>query len=138
MLQDCLLILHILTQIMTLNYYGIKMTFIGKSLAILMHFIANTIVLFLLLYCIFAWKHSGFKVHFLIALFHLDKLIIVCIDFATTVVHFVILYKAFLTILISVNVCTILAETISMLTIVRTTTNLTQQQNSMHEMHEIE
>ena len=135
MLQDCLLILHILTQIMTLNYYTIKITFIGKSLTVLMHFIANTLVLFLLLYCIFSWKHCGFKVHFLIALLHLIKLIIVCIDFATTVMRFVILYAAFLTTLISVNVCTILAETISMLTIVRTTTNLTQQ--NMHELHGI-
>ena len=138
MLQDCLLILHVLTQIMTFNYYAIEVTFVSKSLSVLLHFIANTIVLFLLLFCIFAWKSCGFKVHFCIVLLHIAKLTIVCINFAITTVHFVILYKAFLTILISVNVCTILAETISMLTIVRTTTNLTQQQNSMHEMHEIE
>ena len=136
MLQDCLLILHTLTQIMTLNYYAIQISFIGKSVTVLMHFIANTLVLFLLLYCIFAWKHCGFKVHFLITLLHLVKLIIFCIDFATTMVHFAILYKIFLTILISTNVCTILAETVSIFTIVRKTTNLTQQ-NSMHEMHKI-
>ena len=92
MLQDCLLILHILTQIMTFNYFAI-------------------------------------------VLLHIAKLTIVCIDFASTTVHFITLYKAFLTILISVNVCTILAETISMFHIVRTNTNLTQQ--NMHELHEI-
>ena len=135
MLQDCLLILHVLTQIMTFNYYAIEVTFVSKSLSVLLHFIANTIVLFLLLFCIFAWKNCGFKVHFSIALFHIIKLIIVCIDFATTTVHFVILYKAFLTILISVNVCTILAESISMFHIAKTNTNLTQQ--NILELHEI-
>ena len=135
MLQDCLLILHILTQIMTFNYYAIKVTFISKSLSVLMHFIANTTVLFLLLYCIFAWGNCGFKVHFSIVLLHVAKLTIVCIDFALTTVHFITLYKAFLTILISVNVCTILAQSISMFHIVKTNTNLTQQ--NMHELHEI-
>ena len=120
MLQDCLLILHVLTQIMTFNYYAIEVTFVSKSLSVLLHFIANTIVLFLLLFCIFAWKSCGFKVHLCIVLLHIVKLTIVCIDFALTTVHFIILYKAFLTVLITVNVCTILAESISMFYILKT------------------
>ena len=133
MLQDCLLILHVLTQIMTFNYYAIEVTFVSKSLSVLLHFIANTIVLFLLLFCIFAWKSCGFKVHFCIVLLHIAKLTIVCINFAITTVHFVILYKAFLTVLITVNVCTILAESISMFYILKTHTNITQQ--DVHELH---
>ena len=88
MLQDCLLILHVLTQIMTFNYYAIEVTFVSKSLSVLLHFIANTVVLFLLLFYIFAWKSCGFKVHFCIVLLHIAKLTIVCINFAITTVHF--------------------------------------------------
>ena len=135
MLQDCLLILHVLTQIMTFNYYAIEVTFVSKSLSVLLHFIANTIVLFLLLFCIFAWKSCGFKVHFCIVLLHIAKLTIVCINFAITTVHFIILYKAFLTVLITVNVCTILAESISMFYILKTHTNVTQQ--DVHELHQL-
>ena len=135
MLQDCLLILHVLTQIMTFNYYAIEVTFVSKSLSVLLHFIANTIVLFLLLFCIFAWKSCGFKVHFCIVLLHIAKLTIVCINFAITTVHFVILYKAFLTVLITMNVCTILAESISMFYILKTHTNVTQQ--DVHELHQL-
>ena len=135
MLQDCLLILHVLTQIMTFNYYAIEVTFVSKSLSVLLHFIANTIVLFLLLFCIFAWKSCGFKVHFCIVLLHIAKLTIVCINFAIRTVHFLILYKAFLTVLITVNVCTILAESISMFYILKTHTNVTQQ--DVHELHQL-
>ena len=63
------------------------------------------------------------------------KLTKVCIDFALITVHFIILYKAFLTILISVNVCTILAESISMFYILKTHTNVTQQ--DVHELHQL-
>ena len=135
MLQDCLLILHVLTQIMTFNYYAIEVTFVSKSLSVLLHFIANTILLFLLLFCIFAWKSCGFKVHFCIVLLHIAKLTIVCINFAITTVHFVILYKSFLTVLITMNVCTILAESISMFYILKTHTNVTQQ--DVHELHQL-
>ena len=135
MLEDCQLILHVLTQIMTFNYYAIEVTFVSKSLSVLLHFIANTIVLFLLLFCIFAWKSCGFKLHFCIVLLHIAKLTIVCINFAITTVHFVILCKAFLTVLISVNVCTIIAESISMFHIVKTNNNLTQQDT--HELRQL-
>ena len=135
MLQDCLLIMHTLTQIMTFNYYAIQVTFVSKSLSVLMHFIANTIVLFLLLFCIFAWKSCGFKVHFCIVLLHIAKLTIVCINFAITTIHFVILFKSFLTVPITVDVCTILAESISMFYILKTHTNVTQQ--DVHELHQL-
>ena len=135
MLQDCLLIFHVLTQIMTFNYYAIEVTFVSKSLSVLLHFVANTIVLFLLIFCIFAWKRCGFKLHFCIVLLHIAKLTIICIIFAITSVHFVILYRSFLTILITMNVCTILAECISMLYTLKTHTNVPQQNE--HELQNL-
>ena len=135
MLQDCLLILHVLTQIMTFNYYAIEVTFVSKSLSVLLHFIANTIVLFLLLFCIFAWKKCGFKLHFCIILLHIAKLTIICIYFAITKVHFVILYRSFLTVLIAMNVCTILAKCMSMVYTLKTHTNVPQQ--DVHELQQL-
>ena len=114
MLQDCLLILHVSTQILTFNFYTIQVTFVSTSISVILHFVANTIVLFLLIFCIFAWKRCGFKLHSCIALLHIAKLIIICIHFALTEVHFVLLYRSFFTVLIVMNVCTILAECMSM------------------------
>ena len=135
MLQDCLLILHVLTQIMTFNYYAIEVTFVSKSLSVLLHFIANTIVLFLLIFCIFAWKKCGFKLHFCIILLHIAKLTIIFINFAITKVHFVILYRSFLTVLIAMNVCTILAKCMSMVYTLKTHTNVPQQ--DVHELQQL-
>ena len=135
MLQDCLLILHVLTQIMTFNYYAIEVTFIITSISVLLHFIANTLVLLLLVFCIFAWKRCGFKVHLCIVLLHIVKLTIVCIDLALTAVHFIILYRAFLTVLITLNACTILAKSISLFYLLKTHTNVTQQ--DVHELQQL-
>ena len=134
MLQDCLLILHVSNQILTFNFYAVQVTFVGTSISDIMHFVANTIVLFLLIFCIFAWKRCGFKLHSCIALLHIAKLIIICIHFALTKVHFVILYKSFLAVLLGMNACTILAECMSMVYTLRTHTNLPQQEHELQNL----
>ena len=73
--------------------------------------------------------------HFCIVLLHIAKLTMICINFAITTVHFVILYKSFLTVLITMNVCTILAESISMLYTLKTHTNVPQQNE--HELQNL-
>ena len=127
MLKDCLIVVNTLNQIMALNYYAITITFTDQTKTVLMHFIGNTLAFFLLFYCIFSWKQCGFKVHFLIILLNLVKLVIICIDFATTMVHFALLYKVFLAILLSTNVCVILAETVCMFLMVKSTSHIPQQ-----------
>ena len=59
----------------------------------------------------------------------------ICIHFAFTKVHFVILYRSFLTVLIAMNVCTILAECILMLYTLKTHTNVPQQNE--HELQNL-
>ena len=135
MLQDCLLILHVSTQILTFNFYAIQVTFVSTSISVILHFVANTIVLFLLIFCIFAWKRCGFKLHSCIALLHIAKLIIICINFASTEVDFAILYRSFLTVLIAMNVCYILAECMLMLYTLKTHTNVPQQNE--HELQNL-
>ena len=134
MLQNCLIILHVSNQILTFNFYAIQITFVGTTIPDIMHFVANIIVLFLLIFCIFAWNRCGFKLHSFVTLLHVAKLVIICIHFAFTKVHFVILYKSFLTVLIGMNACTTLAECMSMVYTLRKHTNLPQQEHELQNL----
>ena len=128
MLQDSLIILHVSSQILTFNLYAIQVTFVGTTILDIMHFVANIIVLLLLIFCIFAWNRCGFILHSLVALLHVAKLVIICIHFALTKVIFVILYKSFLAVLLGMNACTILAECMLLYTL-KKHTDLPQQQH---------
>ena len=133
MLQDFLIILHVSSQILNFNLYAIQVTFVGTTILDIMHFVANIIVLLLLIFCIFAWNRCGFKLHSFVALLHVAKLVIICIHFALTKVHFVILYKSFLAVLLGMNACTILAECMSMYTL-KKHTNLPQQEHGLQNL----
>ena len=130
MLQDFLIILHVSSQILNFNLYAIQVTFVGTTILDIMHFVANFIELLLLIFCIFAWNRCGFKFHSLVALLHVEKLVIICIHFALTKINFVILYKSFLAVLLGINACTILAECMLMYTI-KKHTNLPQQKHEL-------
>ena len=133
MLQDFLIILHVSSQILNFNLYAIQVTFVGKTILDIMHFVANFIELLLLIFCIFAWNRCGFKFHSLVALLHVAKLVIICIHFALTKIIFVILYKSFLAVLLGINACTILAECMLMYTI-KKHTNLPQQEHGLQNL----
>ena len=134
MLQDFLIILHISSQILNFNLYAIQVTFVGTTILDIMHFIANFIELLLLIFCIFAWNRCGFKLHSFVALLHVAKLVIICIHFALTKVHFVILYKSFLAVLLGMNACTILAKCMSMVYTLTKHTNLPQQEHELQNL----
>ena len=134
MLQDSLTILHVSSQILTFNLYAIQVTFVGTTILDIMHFVANIIVLLLLIFCIFAWNRCGFILHSLVALLHVAKLVIICIHFALTKVIFVILYKSFLAVLLGMNACTILAECMSMVYTLKKHTNLPQQEHELQNL----
>ena len=136
MLQDFLLILHVSTQILTFNFYAIQVTFVGTKIHDIMHFTTNSIELLLLIYCIFAWNRCGFKIHSLIVFLQLEKLVIVCIHFTFTDTIFVILYRSFLTVLLAVNSCTILAECMLLCKIHKKYTNIPQQ-HELNILHDI-
>ena len=133
MLQDILIILHVSNQILTFNFYAIQVSFVGTTILDIMHFVANIIVLLLLIFCIFAWNRCGFILHSLVALLHVAKLVIICIHFALTKVNFVMLYKSFLAVLLGINACTILAECMLMYTI-KKHTNLPQQEHGLQNL----
>ena len=132
MLQDSLIILHVSSQILTFNLYAIQVTFVGTTVLDIMHFVANFIVLLLLIFCIFAWNRCGFILHSLVALLHVAKLVIICIHFALTKVNFVMLYKSFLAVLLGINACTILAECMLLYTL-KKHTNLPQQEHELQD-----
>ena len=136
MLQDFLIILHICTQILNLNLYAIQMTFIGIKIHDIMHFATNSLEILLLIYCIFAWNRCGLKIHSLIVLFQIEKLVIVCIHFTFTDTIFVILYRSFLTVLLAVNSCTILTECMLLCKIHKKYTNIPQQ-HELNILHDI-
>ena len=131
MLQDFLIILHFCNQILNLNLYAIQVTFIGTKIHDIMHFATNSIEILLLIYCIFAWNRCGLKIHSLIVLFQIEKLVIVCIHFTLTKTIFVILYNSFLAVLLGINACTILVECILLYTLHNKHTNLPQQQHEL-------
>ena len=133
MLQDFLIILHVSSQILNFNLYAIQVTFVGTTILDIMHFVANFIELLLLIFCIFAWNRCGFKFHSLVALLHVEKLVIICIHFALTKIIFVILYKSFLAVLLGINACTILAECMLLYTL-KKHTNLPQQQHELQNL----
>ena len=133
MLQDSLIILHVSSQILNFNLYAIQVTFVGTTILDIMHFVANIIVLLLLIFCIFAWNRCGFILHSLVALLHVAKLVIICIHFALTKIIFVILYKSFLAVLLGINACTILAECMLLYTL-KKHTNLPQQQHELQNL----
>ena len=134
MVQDFLIILHVCSQILNFNLYAIQVTFVGTKILDIMHFVTNSIELLLLIFCIFAWNRCGFKFHSLVALLHVEKLVIICIHFALTKVHFVMLYKSFLAVLLGINACTILAECMSMVYTLRKHTNLPQQEHELQNL----
>ena len=134
MLQDFLIILHVCSQILNFNLYAIQVTFVGTKILDIMHYVTNSIELLLLIFCIFAWNRCGFKFHSLVALLHVEKLVIICIHFALTKTIFVILYKSFLAVLLGINACTILVECMLLYTLHNKHTNLPQQQ---HELQHI-
>ena len=136
MLQDFLIILHICNQILNLNLYAIHVTFIGIKIHDIMHFATNSLEILLLIYCIFAWNKCGLKIHSLIVLFQTEKLVIVCIHFTFTNTIFVILYRSFLTVLLAVNSCTILAECMLLCKIHKKYTNIPQQ-HELNILHDI-
>ena len=136
MLQDFLIILHICNQILNLNLYAIQVTFIGIKIHDIMHFATNSLEILLLIYCIFAWNRCGLKIHSLIVLFQTEKLVIVCIHFTFTDTIFVILYRSFLTLLLAVNSCIILAECMLLCKIHKKYTNIPQQ-HELNILHEI-
>ena len=133
MVQDFLIILHVCSQILNFNLYAIQVTFVGTKILDIMHFVTNSIELLLLIFCIFAWNRCGFKFHSLVALLHVEKLVIICIHFALTKIIFVILYKSFLAVLLGINACTILAECMLMYTI-KKHTNLPQQEHGLQNL----
>ena len=137
MLQDFLIILHVSSQILNFNLYAIQVTFVGTTIFDIMHFVANSIELLLLIFCIFAWNRCGFKFHSLIAFLQLEKLVIVCIHFNLTKTIFVILYKSFLAVLLGINACTILVECMLLCTLHNKHTNLPQQQHEFNILHDI-
>ena len=110
MSQNCLVIMHTINQIMTLNHYLIAMTLIQPTIAILLHFIFNTIAFNLLLYCIFQWKKCGIRMHFAIIAISFIKLTIICISFHAAKGPFALLYEIFLGMLLCSSVCTIFVE----------------------------
>ena len=136
MLQDFLIILHICNQILNLNLYAIQVTFIGIKIHDIMHFATNSLEILLLIYCIFAWNKCGLKIHSLIVLFQTEKLVIVCIHFTFTDTIFVILYRSFLTLLLAVNSCIILAECMLLCKIHKKYTNIPQQ-HELNILHDI-
>ena len=136
MLQDFLIILHICNQILNLNLYAIQVTFIGIKIHDIMHFATNSLEILLLIYCIFAWNRCGLKIHSLIVLFQIEKLVIVCIHFTFTDTIFVILYRSFLTVLLTINAFTILAECMLLCKIHKKYTNIPQQ-HELNILHEI-
>ena len=136
MLQDFLIILHICNQILNLNLYAIQVTFIGIKIHDIMHFATNSLEILLLIYCIFAWNKCGLKIHSLIVLFQIEKLVIVCIHFTFTDTIFVILYRSFLTVLLAVNSFTILAECMLLCKIHKKYTNIPQQ-HELNILHDI-
>ena len=134
MVQDFLIILHFCSQILNFNLYAIQVTFVGTNILDIMHFVANSIELLLLIFCIFAWNRCGFKFHSLVTLLQVEKLVIICIHFTLTKTILVILYKSFLAVLLGINACTILVECMLLYTLHNKHTNLPQQQ---HELQHI-
>ena len=137
MLPDFFIILHICNQILNLNLYAIQVTFIGIKIHDIMHFATNSLEILLLIYCIFAWNRCRLKIHSLIVLFQIEKLVIVCIHFTFTDTIFVILYRSFLTVLLGINAFTILAECMLLCKIHKKYTNIPQQQHELNILHDI-